>query len=218
MFLSFLLQTVAGTLNPRRSVASPQNGGLWHWGIWFRFARWRETTGCGEMGAEMTCLTVLRLALRMTQGSRWCDDLDQPGGHIINESGHQPVAGKGWVRLEGSHIDRHRGIWIGDRFGCQCFLVDAKVARQQGWLPLEVRNPALGVLKHDQVKLAGGRDSFLLADPTQHPHSLQGRGSDAPPHIADHDRLSWLEAKKVSRIDARIHTANDHGPQGRHHG
>jgi hypothetical protein len=74
------------------------------------------------------------------------------------------------------------------------------------------------MLKNDQVKLAGRIASFPLSYPTQHPHGLQRSWSDSPTNIADHDRFSKLETEQVSRVDARINAANDHGPQGRHQG
>ena len=141
----------------------------------------------------------------MTQGSRWHDDFDQPRRHIIDESGNQPVVRQGGDRLEGSHIDCHCRVRIGDCFGQEAFLADTKVARQHVGVPFEVSNPALGVLKNDQVK-ARGRASFLLGNPPQHYHGLQRRWSDAPPNIPDHDRLSGTQAEHVSRIDeARLH-------------
>jgi hypothetical protein len=77
----------------------------------------------------------LLMALRMTEGSRWHDNLDQPGRHIIDESGNKPVKRQGRDRFEGSHIDRHRRVRIGDRFGQEAFLADTKVARKPGQGP-----------------------------------------------------------------------------------
>src|SRR5712692_9339381 len=201
----WLLNYGKQALSPR-SGHEPNTAGIYRY--WVR---------CPHRRSFMTPLRCLRRALSMTQGSRWHDNLDQPRRHVIDESGNQPVVRQGGDRLEGSHIDRHRRVRIGDRFGQEAFFADTKVARQNVGLPFEVSNPALGVLKNDQMK-APRRASSPLGYPPQHPHGLQRRGSDAPTNIAYHDSLSELEAKQVSRIDARINTDNDHAPQGRHHG
>src|SRR5262249_18505011 len=154
----------------------------------------------------------------MTQWSRWHDDIDQPRRHIIDESGNKPATGQGGVRLERSNIDRHRCVRISDRFGLQSLFADAKVARQHVRVPFEASDPALGVLKHAQVKLARTIACSNLSYPIENPNCLQRPWSDAPTHIADHDRLCELEAEEESRIDARINTADDHGPQCRQKG
>src|SRR6266446_8013594 len=166
----------------------------------------------------MTQMRFLLIALRITEGSRWHDDIDQPRRHIIDESGNKPVTGQGGVRLERSNIDRNRCVRISDRFGLQSFFADAKVARQHVRVPFEASDPALGVLKNDEVKLARRIASSNLGYPIEHPHCLQRRWSDSPTNIAYHDSLSELEAEQESRIDARINTANNHGPQCRQKG
>src|SRR6266568_6589932 len=115
-------------------------------------------------------------------------------------------------RLECSHIDRHRCARVSNRFGQEAFLANVKVARQHIRVLIEASDPALSVLKHDEVKLACRSASSNLGDPLEHPHGLERRWSDAPTNIADHNRLSETQAEHVSRIDALIHTANDHGP------
>src|SRR5216683_1779573 len=166
----------------------------------------------------MTQMRFLLIALRITEGSRWHDDIDQPRRHVIDESGNKPVTGQDGVCLERSHIDRNRCVRISDRFGLQSFFADTKVARQHVRVLIEVSNPALGVLKNDQVKLARRIASFTLGYPIEHPDGLQRPWSDSPTNIADHDSLSETQAEQESRIDARINTANDHGSQGWHQG
>jgi hypothetical protein len=166
----------------------------------------------------MTQLRFLLISLRITEWSRWHDDIDQPRRHAIDESGNKPGTGQGAVRLERSNIDRNRCVRISDRFGLQSFFADAKVARPQVRVPFEASDPALGVLKNDEVKLARRIASSNLGYPIEHPYCLQRPWSDAPTNIAYHDSLSELEAEQESRIDARINTANDHGPQCRHKG
>jgi hypothetical protein len=166
----------------------------------------------------MTQMRFLLIALRITEGSRWHDDIDQPRRHIIDESGNKPVSGQGGVRLERSNIDRNRCARVPDRFGLQFLFADSKVTRQHVWVLIEASDPALGVLKNDKVKLARRIASFTLRYPIEHPHRLHCSWSDSPTNIAYHDSLSELETEQVSRIDARINTANDQGPQGRHEG
>src|SRR6267142_2637773 len=157
----------------------------------------------------------LLIALRITEGSRWHDDIDQPRRHIIDESRNKPVTRQSRVRLERSNIDRNRCARISDRFGLQSFCADPKVTCQHVRVPFEASNPALVMLKNDKVKLARKIASFTLSYPTEHPHCLQCPWRDSPTNIADHDGLSELEAVQESRIDARINTANDYSPQGR---
>src|ERR1700731_2541957 len=128
----------------------------------------------------MSRMLFLLIALRMTQGSWWHDDLDQPRRYIIDESRNQPVSGQGRVRLERSNIDRNRCVRISDRFGQDGLLADAKVARQHVRVSFKASNPALGVLKHDKMKRARRIAAFTLGNLTQHPHGLQCRWSDAP--------------------------------------
>jgi hypothetical protein len=73
-------------------------------------------------------------------------------------------------------------VRIGDRFGQEVFFADTKVARQQVGVPFEVHNPALGVVKNDQMK-ARRRAASNLGYLPQHPQGLQRRGSDAPPTL-----------------------------------
>src|SRR5258708_1437683 len=96
----------------------------------------------------MTPLRCLRKALSMTQGSRWHDDFDQPRRYVIDESGNQPGVRQGGDRLEGSHIDRHRRVRIGDRFGQEAFLADTKVARK----------PGRGALRGEQSRIGCGEE------------------------------------------------------------
>jgi len=154
----------------------------------------------------------------MTQGSWWHDNLDQPRRHVIDKSGNKPATGQGGVRLERSNIDRNRCVRISDRFGLHSFLAGAKVVRQHVRVPFEASDPAVGVLKNDEVKLARRIASSNLGYPIEHPQCLQRPWSDSPTNIAYHDSLSETQAEQESRIDARINTANDHGPQGRQKG
>src|SRR5258708_1012053 len=166
----------------------------------------------------MTQMRFLLIALRITEGSRWHDDIDQPRRHIIDESGNKPVTGQGGVRLERSNIDRNRCVRISDRFGLQSFFADAKVTRQHVWVPFEASDPALGVLKNDEVKFARRIAFSNLHYPIEHTHRLHCSWSDSPADVPYHDSLSEFETEQVSRIDARINTANDHNPQCRHKG
>jgi hypothetical protein len=73
-------------------------------------------------------------------------------------------------------------------------------------------------MKNDEVKLAPKIGSFTLSDPIEHPQGLQRLWSDSSTNITYHDSLSEFETEQESRINARINTANDHGPQSRHQG
>src|SRR5260370_12689945 len=101
----------------------------------------------------MTQLRFLLIALKITEWSRWHDDIDQPRRHVIDESGNKPATGQGGVRLERSNIDRHRCVRITDRFGLQSLFADAKVARHHVRVSLEASDPPLGVLKNHESKL-----------------------------------------------------------------
>jgi hypothetical protein len=46
----------------------------------------------------MTQLRFLLISLKMTQWSRWRDDIDQPRRQVIDESGNKPATGQGGVR------------------------------------------------------------------------------------------------------------------------
>src|SRR5258708_6436093 len=166
----------------------------------------------------MTQMRFLLIALRITEGSRGHDEIDQPRRQIIDESGNKPVRGQGRVHLERSNIDRNRCARVPDRFGLQFLFADSKVTRQHVWIPFEASDPALGVLKNDEVKFARRIASSNLRYPIEHTYRLHCSWSDSAADVPYRDSLSELETEQVSRIDARSNTANDHSPQCRHEG
>src|SRR5262245_27183949 len=51
----------------------------------------------------------------------------------------------------------------------------------------------------------------------QHGQQLQRSRRHAPTNITQHDRLTWLQAEDISRINARVGAADNQRMQGRAH-
>ena len=86
---------------------------------------------------------------------RWrSDDLNQSCGHVIDEAGYDPVGRQRRNCPQQSHVDGNRCVGIADRFLLEFPFRYLKIAGQHGGVMGKASDPAIGVLKNDDVKLA----------------------------------------------------------------
>jgi hypothetical protein len=109
------------------------------------------------------------------------------------------------------NVNGDRRAGIGDCFSLEFPFLDLKVVRQHGGVAGKASYAAIGVVKHDEVKLpvASWIFSGNLADSSEHTQLLKQARGDSTADVTQHHGLARFGSKDVSRIDAHIRAADD---------
>jgi hypothetical protein len=98
---------------------------------------------------------------------RWrYDDLNQSGGHVIDEAGEKPPARQRRNSPEQSNVDDHRGAGIHDLFRLEFTFLYLKKVRQHRRVASKASDAAIGVMKYHEVVFTAASEnpSRNLAD------------------------------------------------------
>src|SRR5258707_12816238 len=90
------------------------------------------------------------------------DRLNEPGAHVVDQTGHDELSRQERIVLDGGDIDADGGAGITDGLGREIRLVDAEHAGQEFGMPAEAGDTAVRVLKQDEVPPRPGRPPFGL--------------------------------------------------------